>query len=579
MSGSAEPRRLGKDATVLIVDPDPASCDFCRKTLEDAGYHVEQSTDSAQVFGVIERKRPDVILIEVVAGTLAALLSPMLLKEKRATSDVSVILVLPSGEELKRLRELKFDIDGLLTKPIREQELLLCVRTAMRLRKHRLELLRLRELNGERARWWYVLLDFSRSVGRDLDLDTVLERVVTTAAEMTCSRRVSLMLPDEGQEFLSIVKAIGFDEVITSKVRLRVGDAIAGRAFASGQRLTSMQDLQRSEHPEAYIAESFVSMPIVTLSLGATYQRVGVLNLTDRYGDSPFEEWELEFIEMLGSLVGTVIDDKLWRQARESLLKHERDLQIARRIQQSTFPHRIPELSGFEIDAWSEPAEETGGDIYDIVGYERDRTGGTIRLSSGQTDRAVLLFADATGHGIGPALSVTQVRAMLRMAVRITADLSNIAWHINEQLHADLPGGRFITAWLGELNAADRTLTCFSAGQAPILRYDAARHTVEHLAADAIPFGINADLDVAIADPIPINPGDILAVISDGVFEAKNGAGRRFGVDRAVEVMSRHHRESARQIVTALRAALADFTAGEPAADDHTAILIKGTER
>ncbi|MEE8550624.1 MAG: hypothetical protein V3T08_05145, partial [Gemmatimonadota bacterium] len=87
----------------------------------------------------------------------------------------------------------------------------------------------IRELRGEQARMWTVLLDFSRSLSRVLDLDTVLDRIVTAAAQMTCSRRVSLMLPDEQKEYLTIAKAIGFDDQIKEQVRVPVGEAIAGR--------------------------------------------------------------------------------------------------------------------------------------------------------------------------------------------------------------------------------------------------------------------------------------------------------------------------------------------------------------
>jgi len=434
------------------------------------------------------------------------------------------------------------------------------------------------ELRGEQARMWTVLLDFSRSLSRVLDLDTVLDRIVTAAAQMTCSRRVSLMLPDEQKEYLTIAKAIGFDDQIKEQVRVPIGEAIAGRAFASGRRLTTAVDPSRGRGGAAYTGESFVSMPIIASSLNVTEQRVGVLNITHRYGDRPFEEWELEFVDLLGSVAGSAIDDTLWRRARESLLKYERDLQVARRIQQSTFPDQLPVVSGFEIDAWSEPAEETGGDTYDVIGYRREPASGAIHLSPGRTDRAVLLLADAVGHGIGPALSVTQVRSMLRMAVRMQPELPKIARHMNEQLCADLPKGRFITAWLGELNAADKTLTCFSAGQAPILRYEAARDTMHELAADTMPLGIKSDLGITIGDPIHMSPGDLVAVLSDGFFEAADYEGRQFGVDRVVEVISAHCRQTPGRILTALRDAVATFTEGAPASDDRTAIIVKRTE-
>ncbi len=248
------------------------------------------------------------------------------------------------------------------------------------------------------------------------------------------------------------------------------------------------------------------------------------------------------------------------RLGLRSLLKLERDLQLARQIQENTFPDRIPDPRGFRIGAWSEPADETGGDTYDVI------EGG---------DRVMLLMADATGHGIGPAISVTQFRSMLRMAVRLGGDLATIASHLNEQLGADLPDGRFITAWLGEIDAGSGTLTSFSAGQAPILRYDAARRQCDVLAADTVPFGVVPELSIELAEPDKLAKGDIVVVISDGIYEAVDAAGAQFGVDRVTEIVTSHCDRTPAEIITALREAVAVFTGDVPAGDDRTGIIIK----
>lgn len=262
------------------------------------------------------------------------------------------------------------------------------------------------------------------------------------------------------------------------------------------------------------------------------------------------------------------------RTGLKSLLKLERDLQLARRIQEATLPARLPSLQGFQIDAWSEPAEETGGDTFDIIGL---RGGGEapLSLTAERAERAVLLLADATGHGIGPALSATEVRAMLRMAVRTGETLERMARHINEQLCADLRGGRFITAWLAELDGQASSLRSFSAGQAPIVHYRAMAEEVQVREADAPPLGILPDLEVSLGWPLHMQPGDIVAVISDGVFEAVDPEGRQFGLDRTVEALLRGRMGSAAEALAGLRQALGEFTAGRAATDDRTAIVIK----
>ena len=250
------------------------------------------------------------------------------------------------------------------------------------------------------------------------------------------------------------------------------------------------------------------------------------------------------------------------RLGLRSLLKLERDLQLARQIQERTFPDVIPELRGFRIDAWSEPAEETGGDTYDVV--ERG-------------DRVVLLLADATGHGIGPAISVTQVRAMLRMAVQLGADLATIVRDLNKQLYADLPDGRFITAWLAEIDTVAGTLASFSAGQAPIVRYDAAAGRCIVRPADTVPLGVVPDLSVEITEPHKLADGDIVAVFSDGIYEALDSAGEQFGVDRVTQIIAGHHDGTPTEIIAALREAVGAFTGDTAANDDRTGIVIKKT--
>ncbi|MCH8824044.1 MAG: SpoIIE family protein phosphatase [Planctomycetes bacterium] len=274
------------------------------------------------------------------------------------------------------------------------------------------------------------------------------------------------------------------------------------------------------------------------------------------------------------------------RLSLQSLMKLERDIQLARQIQQSTFPKELPIVKGFDIAAWSEPADETGGDTYDVIGYTYDVIGlaGDIdqRSHAGQTrevDRAVLLMADATGHGIGPALSVTQIRAMLRIAVRAGEPITKIVQYLNEQLCADLLEGRFITAWLGELNSADHSLLSISAGQAPLLHYKAKIKEVEILNADTLPLGISSELQINVSDAMHLKRGDIFAVISDGVFEAVNRAGEQFGTQRVIDVICQHHRLTPNEILEHLRLQLAGFTEGLAAADDRTAIFVKRTGR
>ncbi len=276
------------------------------------------------------------------------------------------------------------------------------------------------------------------------------------------------------------------------------------------------------------------------------------------------------------------------RESLQSLMKLERDIQIARQIQQSTLPHTLPILDGFDLDAWNEPADETGGDTFDIIGFtpgagglvesaEHGRASRAKASHHPRADRAVMLLADATGHGIGPALAATQIRAMLRMAVRLGADLQHIALHLNEQLVADLPENRFITAWLGEVDAAAGTVTTFSAGQGPLLHYRSASRDCVLVPTDAPPFGVVADLAITLQPPLRLKKGDLFIVLTDGLFEARNADGEQFGMERIKAALATAADGSAADITAAIRSAVDDFTGHTPADDDRTIIVIRAT--
>jgi serine phosphatase RsbU (regulator of sigma subunit) len=255
------------------------------------------------------------------------------------------------------------------------------------------------------------------------------------------------------------------------------------------------------------------------------------------------------------------------RAGLKSLLRLEGELQVAAQIQRRTFPDSLPSVRGFDIAAWSEPAVETGGDTYDVISL--------AQLEAEPDPRILFLLADASGHGLGPALTVLQTRSMLRMALRLHGNLSDIVRHLNEQLLVDLPPNRFITAWLGVLDPSDATIHCFSAAQGPLLLYRAASGEVEHIATDAVPLGLVSELAVHPRDPIPLAPGDVLMVVSDGIFEAFDERGEELSVARTADLLSEHHQQSAEDILDALRRKVGAWTGGAPAEDDRTVVILK----
>jgi serine phosphatase RsbU (regulator of sigma subunit) len=295
---------------------------------------------------------------------------------------------------------------------------------------------------------------------------------------------------------------------------------------------------------------------------------------TQRISQGRFDEpVNVQRDDELGTLAGALnemaVGLKERQRLREEKVKRDHDLDVARRIQMGVLPNELPRVNGYDLASYAHPAEQTGGDIFDVVALDGDVTPAGPAIA--------ILLADATGHGIGPALSVTQVRAMLRIGVRLGGSLRNVLDQMNRQLCADLGAGRFVTAFLGRLDPAAHRLDYDAAGQAPMLHYHAADQRAEWRDASVLPLGVTDELMPDAIETMQIDPGDVVALLTDGFYEYIGPGDAMFEKDRVADLVIAHRCRPAREILDAILAAVKEFARGCPQLDDMTAIIIKRT--
>ena len=251
------------------------------------------------------------------------------------------------------------------------------------------------------------------------------------------------------------------------------------------------------------------------------------------------------------------------------------NLDLARRIQENSLPQSVPVLPGYEIAATSTPADETGGDTFDIVPLADADSGACLIDGSTATGRIAFMLADATGHGIGPALAVTQLNAMTRLAWRMGGSLLDVARLVNEQLAARLPEGRFVTAVFGVLDSRTHELELFSAGQGPLMIWRADKGKMEPIETQTYPLGVMPELGSNETARVRLGPGDAFVAISDGVFEAMNDSGEQFGEGRVASYFPNLVTEPVSKILRRIGDGVTGFTGGRPADDDRTMLVVK----
>jgi serine phosphatase RsbU (regulator of sigma subunit) len=248
-------------------------------------------------------------------------------------------------------------------------------------------------------------------------------------------------------------------------------------------------------------------------------------------------------------------------EMRHQLRQVEHELQIARSIQQSLLPKVRPQIEGFQIAGWSRSADDTGGDFYDWK-----------RLPDG---RWVVVLADVTGHGIGPAILASVCRAYSRASFNVRDSLDTMLKNINQSFTEDLTPERFATFVAVVCEEGREEVELLSAGHAPILLYSSHNQTLSFLEAQALPLGIFPDLWKAVPVKLTMKPGDIVILITDGFLEWENNAAEPFGAERLAEVVQRSSDREPEVLIAELYDAVLNFSQGTPQLDDLTAVLIK----
>ena len=207
----------------------------------------------------------------------------------------------------------------------------------------------------------------------------------------------------------------------------------------------------------------------------------------------------------------------------------EQELQVARQIQHALLSEATPELDGWEVTTYYEPAREVGGDFYDFLEFEDGRLG--------------LVVGDATGKGMPAALVMATTRSMLRAIVQSLESPSEVLARVNEALVADIPLNMFVTCFYAILDPAEGRLRYANAGHDLPYRRQAGRSEgAEELRATGIPLGLMPGMGYEEKE-IVLEKGESVLFYSDGLVEAHDPKREMFGFPRLRALIAEHGEE------------------------------------
>jgi phosphoserine phosphatase RsbU/P len=243
----------------------------------------------------------------------------------------------------------------------------------------------------------------------------------------------------------------------------------------------------------------------------------------------------------------------------------KRDLEIAREIQMWLLPLNPPAVPGLEIAFATRPANTVAGDYYDVFA----RAG-----PEGGNENYLLVVADVAGKSIPAALLMATFQASLKTLSTTPMSLGRLVERINHYMCTNSQNGsRFTTAFLGEYDPAERTLTYINAGHNPPMLRRAAG-IIERLEAGGLPFGIQ-DSTFYQTGAVVLQSGDWLVIFTDGVVEAVNDRDEEFGEHRLITVINGGTETSPSELLSRVMVNLDFYVGTTPQHDDITCMLVK----
>jgi phosphoserine phosphatase len=401
------------------------------------------------------------------------------------------------------------------------------------------------------------ILEVTRKLAAPFDLDTMLTEVVDASRDVLDADRGTVFLYDEDTNELVVRVGTGLDQIRIPADKGIVGESAQTRTLINVPDCYADDRFNRAiDKQTGYRSRCMLTVPLI----GYDDSLVGVLQILNK-NDGVFDETDEFVAQALAAQAAVVLHRARITEQMIASERLDREISVARDVQMGTLPKDMPRIEGYDFGGAFAPTDQTGGDLYDFVPLD--------------DKRLFLLMGDATGHGIGPALSATQVRAMLRVAIRLESSLDDAFVHINDQLCDDLPDDRFVTGFFGLLNADTHTVRFHSGGQGPIMHYQAEMGEFEWHPATTFPLGYMPQVDLQPPIMSELEPGDVLGLISDGIYEYENEHGAQFGRQGVIRVIDENPDTSAQELVDKIMAAARAHGGTAPQADDITIVLAR----
>src|SRR5690606_18110485 len=249
---------------------------------------------------------------------------------------------------------------------------------------------------------------------------------------------------------------------------------------------------------------------------------IGVILFGLKFSGSQFAGKDLELLYAAANQIAIAIENARLYESEAEKLALERDLELARKMQQSLLPQCIPSTKGLDICGEMIPAMQVGGDYFDLIPVS--------------DSKLFVAIGDVSGKGLSASFYMTKVQTMIQLACNNSISPKEILTAVNKRMYETMERNWFVTMTLALFDTENCTVKFCRAGHLPVFK--AVNGCVESLRSQGMGLGLERGTlfeQTLIEETMPLLPGEIYAFFSDGITEAMNEQNQLFGEDNLKE--------------------------------------------
>lgn len=404
-----------------------------------------------------------------------------------------------------------------------------------------------------------LLYHLSQQFNSSLDLDEVLNRVMDEVISAVKAERGFVMLKDNNEK-LTFRVARGMDQQTIEDPEFQVSRSVIDKVASEGKPiLTSdaQSDLRFN------MRQSVMSMglrAILCAPLKIKDKLTGVIYVDNRLHAGIFTPADMELLSYIASSAAIAIENARLYEVAIEKGRLEQELQTARKVQAGLLPREIPKITGWDFDAFWQPAREVGGDYYDFIPLAGERLG--------------LVIADVTDKGMPAALFMASTKNIIRASAGSCDKISEEIAKANRLIEVESNDRMFVSLVYACLDLVSGTMTYVNAGHNPPLYYSARKKEIIPLERTGMWLGVDPNNQFTQQE-ITLEQNDLVLFYTDGVPDAINVEEVEFGMSRLENVLLKSTSLSSDKIRQAILKEISEFISPAEPFDDITLMVIK----